>query len=340
MSFSFCRVFVLCCIMFPVLDTGVLLWRSGWGHWGCDCFTQPPRWPLIFNQWDVEMLNSDYFHSQYCLLFKTFTNTYLVNMLKSVPAMCIQKQALPPPKKTFHSVPTITFTWEHSFAHSLWTHALTWDQVFHPLWLPISFLLFFFSFSIGYSDRDLRAWPEPWGPLLLALCLPPGAAKYRGAAVILPDKRANIPCSPLMSPAKRTGSTLGPLGLIYPFFLLLQRVDWGVKFVRCLSCDRLTTSHSHTALQIPKEPHAALSWFTLSGFMLHATEALCLRKISGANEPVTTCRLSRRNPRREYGLTTVVWLKLKGRISPFKHKKGIPVVLEILSSTFRIETAR
>lgn len=36
----------------------------------------------------------------------------------------------------------------------------------------------------------------------------------------------------------------------------------------------------------------------------------------------------------------VVWLKLKGRISPFKHKKGIPVVLEILSSTFRIETAR
>lgn len=218
MSFSFCRVFVLCCIMFPVLDTGVLLWRSGWGHWGCDCFTQPPRWPLIFNQWDVEMLNSDYFHSQYCLLFKTFTNTYLVNMLKSVPAMCIQKQALPPPKKPFHSVPTITFTREHSFAHSLWTHALTWDQVFHPLWLPISFLLFFFSFSIGYSDRDLRAWPEPWGPLLLALCLPPGAAKYRGAAVILPDKRANIPCSPLMSPAKRTGSTLGPLGLIYPFF--------------------------------------------------------------------------------------------------------------------------
>ena len=54
-------------------------------------------------------------------------------------------------------------------------------------------------------------------------------------------------CSPLMSPAKRTGSTLGPLGFIYPFlFLAPQRVDWGVKFVRCLSCDRLTTSHTHT----------------------------------------------------------------------------------------------
>ncbi|KAF0037352.1 hypothetical protein F2P81_010226 [Scophthalmus maximus] len=35
-------------------------------------------------------------------------------------------------------------------------------------------------------------------------------------------KGPNIPCSPLMSPAKRTGSTLGPLGLIYPFFLALQ----------------------------------------------------------------------------------------------------------------------
>lgn len=245
----------------------------------------------------------------------------------------------PPQKKPLSLCPYYNFhtrTFICSFTLNTCTHS---RSSFTPsLAANLISAVFFFPFSIGYSDRDLRAWPEPWGPLLLALCLPPGAAKYRGAAVILPDKRANIPCSPLMSPAKRTGSTLGPLGLIYPFFLLLQRVDWGVKFVRCLSCDRLTTSHSHTALQIPKEPHAALSLFTLSGFMLHATEALCLRKISGANEPVTTCRLSRRNPKREYGLTTMVWLKLKGRISPFKHKKGIPVVLEI--STFRIETAR
>lgn len=100
---------------------------------------------------------------------------------------------------------------------------------------------------------------EPQGSLLAGPMLAPDAAKYRGASVISPDKRVNIPCSPLMSPAKRTGSTLGPLGFIYPFFLAVQRVDWGVKFVRCLSCDCLTTSHTHTAFEIPKELHVAFS---------------------------------------------------------------------------------
>lgn len=126
---------------------------------------------------------------------------------------------------------------------------------------------------------------EPRGPPSLALRWPPDAAKYRGAAVISPDKRANIPCSPLMSPAKRTGSTLGPLGFIYPFFLALQRVDWGVKFVRCLSCDRLTTSHTQP-FRFPKS-------FTLHSpdsrcqflYSPLATEALGLRKISVRNKP-------------------------------------------------------
>ena len=91
----------------------------------------------------------------------------------------------------------------------------------------------------------------------LALCWPPGSAQYRGASVISLDKRANIPCSPLMSPAKRTWSTLGPLGFIYPFFLAPQRVDRGVKFVRCLRqcvCDRLTTSHSHCLSDSQRAP--------------------------------------------------------------------------------------
>lgn len=152
MSFSFCRVFVLCCIMFPVLDTGVLLWRSGWGHWGCDCFTQPPRWPLIFNQWDVEMLNSDYFHSQYCLLFKTFTNTYLVNMLKSVPAMCIQKQALPPQKKPF----TLSLLSHENI------HLLIHFEHMHSLEIKFSTLSgcqSHFCFS-AFLDWLLRSWPQ------------------------------------------------------------------------------------------------------------------------------------------------------------------------------------
>lgn len=98
---------------------------------------------------------------------------------------------------------------------------------------------------------------EPRGPPLAGPTLAPDAAQHRGAAVISPDKRVSAPCSPLMSPTKRTESTLGPLGFIYPFFLAPQRVDWGVKFVRCLSCDRLTTSH--TAFEIPKELHVAFS---------------------------------------------------------------------------------
>lgn len=160
MSFSFCRVFVLCCIMFPVLDTGVLLWRSGWGHWGCDCFTQPPRWPLIFNQWDVEMLNSDYFHSQYCLLFKTFTNTYLVNMLKSVPAMCIQKQALPPPKKTLSLCPYYNFhtrTFICSFTLNTCTHL---RSSFPPSLAANLISAFFFSLS-RLVTQIVTSEPDP-----------------------------------------------------------------------------------------------------------------------------------------------------------------------------------
>ncbi|KAG7225834.1 hypothetical protein INR49_014355, partial [Caranx melampygus] len=82
----------------------------------------------------------------------------------------------------------------------------------------------------------------------MALRWPPDAAKYRGAAVISLDKRANIPCSPLMSPAKRTGSTLGPLGFIYPFFLALQRVDWGVKFVRSGDHPEVIQIHQSTLI--------------------------------------------------------------------------------------------
>lgn len=90
-----------------------------------------------------------------------------------------------------------------------------------------------------------------------------------------------------MSPAKRTGSTLGPLGFIYPFFLALQRVDWGVKFVRCLSCDRLTTSHTHSfrfAKSFMLHSPDSRCRFSYSPF---ANEALYLRKISGRNEPAS-----------------------------------------------------
>lgn len=105
-------------------------------------------------------------------------------------------------------------------------------------------LLCFISFSRQLSNilTSEGNHSSPQGSPSLA----PGAAKHKGASVILPDKKANVPSSPLMSPAKRTGSPLGPLGFIDPFILPLQRVDRGVKFVRCSGWDLLTTSDTHT----------------------------------------------------------------------------------------------
>lgn len=127
---------------------------------------------------------------------------------------------------------------------------------------------------------------EPRGPQLVGPTLAPDAAKHREAAVISPDKRANIPCSPLMSPAKRTGSTLGPLGFIYPFFFWpQQRVDWGVKFVRCLSCDRLTTSHS---LSHPQRASCCILPIHVVGFhILRSPLKRYVRErfLSGMNQP-------------------------------------------------------
>lgn len=195
-------------------------------------------------------------------------------------------------------------------------------------------------------DWLLRWWPQrvtcgaPGSPLA-GPTLAPDAAKYRGAAVISPDKRANIPCSPLMSPAKRTGSTLGPLGFIYPFFLALQRVDRGVKFVRCLSCDRLTTSHTHTAFQIPKRASCCILLIHVVGF--HILRAPLKRYVwerflAGMNQPQYNLKAFSKKPSHVNAASQArEWLKLKGRLSSLNPKIGIPVLLEILSSTCRRE---
>lgn len=164
------------------------------------------------------------------------------------------------------SVTPGTFTGENKFArsHSLWPHAVTWDEVFDLRWLPIFPLLYFFL--SGLVTQIATPEGDLWHPGVPPR-RPPDAAQHRGAAVISPDKRLSVPGSPLMSPTKRTESTLGPLGFIYPFLYFgpSQRVDWGVKFVRCLSCIRLTTSH--TAFEIPKELLDAFSRFMLSVFI-------------------------------------------------------------------------
>lgn len=125
---------------------------------------------------------------------------------------------------------------------SVWAHTITLDEVFELICANLRSALFL------SLDSFLTFWPPraTSGAPGVHPRWPPGAAKHKGASVILPDKKANVQCSPLMSPAKHTGNPLGPLGFIDPFILLLQRVDRGVKFVRCSDWDLLTTSDTHT----------------------------------------------------------------------------------------------
>lgn len=167
------------------------------------------------------------------------------------------------------SVTPGTFMGENKFAksHSLRPHAVTWDEVFDLRWLPIFPLLYFFL--SGLVTEIVTSESDLWHPGV-PLRWPLDAAQHRGVAVISPDKRLSVPGSPLMSPTKHTESTLGPLGFIYPFLYFgpWQRVDWGVKFVRCLSCIHLTTSH--TAFEIPNAFWRILPIHVVGFHVLHS----------------------------------------------------------------------
>lgn len=133
---------------------------------------------------------------------------------------------------------------------------------------------------------------EPWGPPVLALPWPPDTAKHRGVAIFSLDKRLNIPCSPLMSPAKRTGSTLGPLGFYLPFLFgpAKSRLGRQVGQVpRLRPSDHITHTHTHTTAFERFMRHSPDSSCRFSYPPL-TTEALCLKKVSGRNKPalVTT----------------------------------------------------
>lgn len=260
---------VLCCIMFSVSDMGALLWRSRWGQWGYDRFAHhhDDDWPTrLFKHCKNQKVNT--LNLYYCFLFwNLLPFSFSVSPLAvwtlffgSALSSFILK------KTSFSSIKSFQSHDQRSHEKIYLLDLIQFDRL-QSLEMKSSTLALISALflSLDWLLRcDLRGWPAaPRGPPSLALRWPRTQLNIEQR----PDKRANIPCSPLMSPAKRTGSTLGPLGFIYPFFLALQRVDWGVKFVRCLSCDRLTTSHTHTAFHIPKELHVAFSWFTLSVFI-------------------------------------------------------------------------
>lgn len=188
---------------------------------------------------------------------------------------------------------------------------------------PTLALLFLLYFSP--LDWLLRWWPRrvtcgaPGSPLSWPYAGPGRSSTQRSGRHLARTKGAILVRSPLRSPAKRTGSTLGPLGFIYPFFLARQRVDWGVKFVRCLSCDRLTTSHTLTRpFSFPKSStlHSSDSRcrFSYSPF---ATEALCLGEIRGRDEAASAPTFSKEASHVNAASQAREWLKLKGRRSSF-----------------------
>lgn len=126
------------------------------------------------------------------------------------------------------------------------------------------FLLYFFLW-IGFSDRDLSGWPvEPRGPPSLALRWPRTQLNTEERPSSPLDKRATVACSPLMSPAKRTGSTLGPLGFIYPFLFFCNAKSWLGRQVfqvpQLWPSDHITHTQPFT---FPKN------------FMLHSSDSRC-----------------------------------------------------------------
>lgn len=121
------------------------------------------------------------------------------------------------------------------------------------------------------SEGDLRRPGVPLTPVAPspALTLAPlDTAQHRAVADVSPDKRLSVPGSPLMSPAKRTGSTLGPLGFYLPAFFFISPLPppaaWAVKVCQVPPSDHVTSRSTHGLLRFPIELLEALSRFRLS----------------------------------------------------------------------------
>lgn len=137
---------------------------------------------------------------------------------------------------------------------------------------------------IGYWDWPLRlTYGAPGSPFTGPTLAPGHSSTQRRAAVISPDKRGERTVLAPHESNQAHGEHIRTSGFYLPFLLMsLQRVDWGVKFVRC----HMTTSH--TAFEIPRASsmHSPDSCcpFSYSPF---ATEALRWRAISGRNQPAS-----------------------------------------------------
>lgn len=245
---GWCHASALHCVV--VSYTGALLWRSvrsvrGW----------PPRWPQpdvgndLFNQCqnnqNQRRKTSRVKVRKYKKLFFLLSpaGRYSSFLLYIHSSQCSLPQTKVFQLNLKRSVTLWTFPGENIFArtHSVWPHAVTWDEVFDLRSLPI-FLQLYVPLCTACSDvtsvADLRSPRVPSGW--------PNAGPRRKLNTEESERhhagqKASVMCSPLTSPAKRTGSTLGPQGFIYPFF-----------FFFC-SCKEST---GRQVCQVPHDRHA------------------------------------------------------------------------------------
>lgn len=129
------------------------------------------------------------------------------------------------------------------------------------------------------------------GSPLAGPTLAPDAAQHRGAAVISTGQKGDHGMLASHESSQAHREHIRTSGFYLPFsFLAPQRVDWGVKFVRCLSCDRLTTSHTHThSLSHSQRTSCCILLIHVVGFhiLLAPLKRYVPETISGRNKPAS-----------------------------------------------------
>lgn len=336
----------LCCFMFLVSDTGALLWRSQRGQRGYDRFThhhhddhcicgrlvclsavRKKKKLIFFPSQSIaatRLASLTVCHSL-CLLFLQSSQKLPATKLES-PSAKLEASSHTINIHRRKSICKVSFSLT-TCSHLRWSirpslAANLTPALFHSL------------------DWLLRSWPqrvtyEALGCPLAGPVLAPDAAEHRGAAVNSPDKRLSAPHSPLMSPTKRTESTLGPLGFIYPFFLAPAKSRLGRQV--CQVPQLWPSDHITHSLWDSQRASCCILPIHVVGFHILPSPLkryVCKQFLAGLNQPQSNLK----KPSHVNAASQAQeWLKLKGRLSTLNPKMGIPVLLEILSSSFRKE---
>lgn len=196
------------------------------------------------------------------------------------------------------SVTLSTFPGENIFArtHSVWPHAVTWDEVFDLRCLPI-FLLLYVPLCTGYSDvtsvADLRS---PRVPSRWPNASPEEAQHRRDRASSRWTKgECNVLAPHESSQAHREHIRTSGFYLPFLFFYSPAKIRLGVKSVRC----HMTATHT-----VQKSFMYAFSQFTLSGSISPVRHWSVMVKGDFWQEPAGISRVLKEAFTRECSLTS------------------------------------